>query len=168
MPGIKAVGTNTAARMMAMAITGPETSSMALRVASLGESPCSMWCSTASTTTMASSTTSPMARTSPKRDKVLMEKPKSGNRAKVPMRETGTARRGMRVARQPCRNRNTTRMTRKSASKRVWTISLMPSVTARVVSRATTTSRSGGKLALSCSMSFLVPSAASMALEPGS
>ena len=42
MPGMKAVGTNTAARMMAMAMTGPDTSSMALKVASLGLSPCSM------------------------------------------------------------------------------------------------------------------------------
>jgi hypothetical protein len=42
MPGMKAVGTNTAARMTAMAITGPVTSSMAFNVASLGDRPFSM------------------------------------------------------------------------------------------------------------------------------
>ena len=35
-----------------------------------------MWCSTISTTTMASSTTSPMASTRPKSERVLMENPK--------------------------------------------------------------------------------------------
>ena len=58
-----------------MATTGPETSSMALSVASLGVMPSSMWCMTASTTTMASSTTMPMASTRPRRESVLMEKP---------------------------------------------------------------------------------------------
>ncbi len=138
MPGMKAVGMNTAARMSAMAMTGPETSSIALSVASLGDMPCSMWCSTASTTTMASSTTRPMASTSPNSDRVLMEKPNSGKSTKVPTSDTGTASSGISVARQPCRKMKTTRMTRTSASIRVCLISLMPSVTARVVSRETT------------------------------
>src|SRR6267143_2042727 len=68
MPGINAVGTNTAARIRAMPITGPETSSFAFKEASLGESPCSMLCSTASTTTMASSTIKPIASTKPNRE----------------------------------------------------------------------------------------------------
>ena len=42
MPLTKATGTNTAVRIRAMATTGPETSSIALRVASLGDRPCSM------------------------------------------------------------------------------------------------------------------------------
>ena len=99
-----------------MAMTGPETSSMAFRVASLGDIPCSMWCSTASTTTMASSTTSPMASTSPKSESVLMENPRRGKNTKVPTSETGTARSGMSVARQPCRKMKTTMMTRIRAS----------------------------------------------------
>ena len=95
-----------------MAMTGPETSSMALSDASFGDSPSSMWRSTASTTMMASSTTRPMARTRPKRERVLIEKPRDGKKAKVPMRETGTARVGMRVALHPWRKMKTTRMTR--------------------------------------------------------
>ena len=50
-------------------MTGPETSSIALTVASFGDMPCSMWCSTASTTTIASSTTSPIARIRPNKRK---------------------------------------------------------------------------------------------------
>src|SRR6516164_1818098 len=101
MPGTKAVGINTAARIKAMAMTGPETSSIAFNVASFGESPCSMWCSTASTTTIASSTTRPIAKTRPSNDRVLTEKPRSGNTIKVPTRETGTANNGINVARHP-------------------------------------------------------------------
>ena len=40
---------------------------------------------------MASSTTNPMASTSPKSESVLIEKPNSGNSMKVPTSETGTA-----------------------------------------------------------------------------
>src|SRR5262245_48463643 len=42
MPGMKAVGMNTADRINAMAITGPETSSIAFNDAALGDSPFSM------------------------------------------------------------------------------------------------------------------------------
>src|SRR6516162_2786064 len=82
---------------------------------------------------MASSTTSPMASTRPKRESVLMEKPKSGNRQKVPIRDTGTASNGIKVARQPCRKINTTMSTSTMASTKVCSISFMPSVTASVV-----------------------------------
>src|SRR6516164_3413228 len=77
MPGMKAVGMKTAARMIAMAMTGDVTCSIALKAASFGDSPSSMCCSTASTTTMASSTTRPMASTRPKSESVLIEKPSS-------------------------------------------------------------------------------------------
>ena len=131
---MKPTGTNTAARMSAIATTGPDTSSIALSVAALGSMPCSMWCITASTTTIASSTTMPIASTSPSSDSTLIEKPSSGKKMKAPTRETGTVSSGISVARQFCRKMKTTRMTRKTASKRVWTISLMPSSTGMVVS----------------------------------
>ena len=75
-----------------------------------------------------------MASTRPKSDSVLIEKPSSGKTANVPTSETGTASSGISVARQPCRKMKTTMMTRASASKSVLTISLMPSLTASVVS----------------------------------
>ena len=56
----------------------------------------------------------------------------------VPIKETGTASSGIKVGRQPCKNRNTTTITSTKASKKVCLISLMPSVTARVVSKAMT------------------------------
>ena len=61
-----------------------------------------------------------------------------GKSMKVPTRETGTASRGIKVARQPCRKMKTTRMTSTNASPRVCTISLIPSRTDSVVSSETT------------------------------
>ena len=127
-------GTNTAARMRAMATTGPDTSSIALTVASFGVIPCSMWCMTASTTTIASSTTMPIARTRPSSESTLIEKPSSGKKMNAPTSDTGTVSSGISVARQFCRKTNTTMITRTTASKSVVMISLMPSSTGSVVS----------------------------------
>ena len=53
---------------------------------------------------------------------------------KVPMRDTGTVSRGMMVARRFCRKMNTTRVTRTTASTKVWTIDSIEASTAGVVS----------------------------------
>jgi hypothetical protein len=76
--------------------------SLARRMAS------SMLRSTFSTTTIASSTTMPIASTSPNRVSVLIEKPSIHSTAKVPTIDTGTASSGMIEARQVCRNSTTT------------------------------------------------------------
>jgi hypothetical protein len=133
-PGMKATGTNTAVRMRAMPMTGADTSFMAWMVASFGVMPCSMWCITASTTTIASSTTMPMASTRPNIESVLTEKPRTGKKMKVPMRETGTVRSGMIVARRFCRKMNTTSVTSTTASTKVWTMDSIEASTAGVVS----------------------------------
>ena len=133
-PPRNATGTNTAERIRAIPITGPETSFIACAVASRGGRPCSMWCMTASTTTMASSTTIPMASTSPNIDSVLTEKPSSGKKMNVPTSDTGTVRSGMMVARTFWRKMNTTMVTRISASTNVLTISWIEASTAGVVS----------------------------------
>ena len=57
-------------------------------------------CSTASTTTIASSTTIPMASTRPSSERLLRLNPIPFIAAKVPMIATGTAMSGMSVARQ--------------------------------------------------------------------
>jgi hypothetical protein len=67
--------------------------------------------STFSTTTIASSTTMPIASTSPNRLSALIEKPSRCSTAKVPTTDTGTASSGMMEARQVCRNRITTSTT---------------------------------------------------------
>jgi hypothetical protein len=125
---MKAVGTNTAHSTRAMAMIGPDTSSIALRVAAIGDSPSSMCRSTFSTTTMASSTTMPMERTRPKSDSVFSEKPSPSITAKVPTSDTGTATSGMIEARHVCRKTITTTTTRRTASNSVTT-------TARIDSR---------------------------------
>ena len=83
--------------------------------------------STFSTTTMASSTTMPMARISPRSVNMLSEKPKMSMNPNVPMSEMGTATTGISVARQLCRERKTTKMTKARASKSVLYTSWMDS-----------------------------------------
>ncbi len=78
-------------------------------------------CSTASTTTIASSTTIPIASTSANSEIVLAEKPSASIAAKVPTSATGTAMIGTKVARRLPRNTKTTTATSTKASTRVET-----------------------------------------------
>ena len=87
-----------------------------------------MWCSVASTTTMASSTTMPIASTSPNSDSVLRLKPITAIAAKVPMIATGTATSGISAERQFCRNTSTTTATSSTASRSVRKTSLIDSL----------------------------------------
>ena len=89
---------------------------------------------TASTTTMASSTTMPMASTRPNIDRVLTENPSSGKKMNVPISDTGIVTSGMIVARMFCRKMKTTSVTRMSASTNVFMISWIEACTAGVVS----------------------------------
>ncbi len=110
-----------------------------------------------SITTMASSTTMPVASTIPKRVRVLMENPKSFTNVKVPTRETGMVMAGMSVLRQFCRNRNITRMTRTMASARVTSTSLIDSRTTPTLSKASRHSSPGGKAFSRRAISFMTP-----------
>ncbi len=76
------------------------------RAALRGRMPASMFFATASITTIASSTTRPVANTRPSSVSWLIEKPNTLMKAKVPTSEIGIARLGTTVARQSCRNRN--------------------------------------------------------------
>ncbi len=89
-----------------------------------------------SITTMASSTTMPVARTMAKSVSVLIEKPSRLTKAKAPISDTGMVSVGISVARQLCRNRNITRTTRPTASTSVFTTSAIDSWTTVVVSNA--------------------------------
>src|SRR5438445_292482 len=125
MPVMKAEGTNTAQSTSAIAISAEPTSSMLLMDASRGARPAAMLRSTFSTTTIASSTTMPIASTRPKSDSALIEKPKRYATENVPTIETGTATRGMIEARQVCRNRITTSTTSATDSSKVCTTDLI-------------------------------------------
>jgi hypothetical protein len=136
-PLIRPIGMKTEDSTSAMPTTGAETSDIACSAASRGASPLSIWCSTASTTTIASSTTRPIARTSPNIESALIEKPRIGKKANVPISETGTAISGISVARQFWRKMNTTSRTSSIACHSVAPISFRPSVTGLLVSRPT-------------------------------
>ena len=116
---MNAVGTNTAHNTSAVATIGPVTSFIARRVASTGSNPFAMFRSTFSTTTIASSTTIPIASTSPNNDRLLIENPSACITAKVPTSDTGTAASGITDARQVCRNTTTTSTTSSTASSNV-------------------------------------------------
>src|SRR5437868_4653227 len=101
LPLCRALGMNTAASTEVMATIAPVIWCMALRVASLGPRWSSrMMRSTASTTTMASSTTMPIASTIANNVSWLMEKPTAYIPTSVPSSAEGTTRVGMSVARK--------------------------------------------------------------------
>ena len=134
-PGITRVGTNTASSTSVVATTAPPTWCMAFDAASLGGNPSSsMMRIVFSTTTMASSTTMPMARINPNRLRLLIDRPAASMTENVPIRETGIAMAGIRVARKSCRKMNTTRTTRTIAMMSVVMTSLMDCLMYRVVS----------------------------------
>src|SRR3984885_2907924 len=137
-PGKNETGTNTAISTSDVAITALVTSLMACEVASCG-SECSMamWRCTFSMTTIASSTTSPVASVMPNSVSELIEKPKTLTKAKVPISETGMVTAGIIVARQSSRNRKMTAITITIASLSVTSTSRIESPTTVVESKAT-------------------------------
>ena len=120
MPPRNATGMKTAERTSTIATSAPETSFIAFCAAAKGPRPSvRMMRSMFSSTTIASSTTMPIESVIAKSVSVLSEKPRSQRPAIVPIRDTGTASIGMRVARQLCRKRKTTMSTRMPASPNV-------------------------------------------------
>ena len=74
MPPINAIGEYTAIKAIVMEITGTAISRVPIIAARNGVSPNLMWRSTFSNTTIASSTTKPIARTNANKVIKLMEK----------------------------------------------------------------------------------------------
>ena len=104
-PGNSATGTNTATSTSEVATTAPATSFMATEAALCGSvMPSAMWRSTFSMTTMASSTTNPVAKVIPNKVSVLMEKPSALTKMNVPTSDTGMVIAGISVLRQSCKN----------------------------------------------------------------
>src|SRR5262245_25105451 len=138
-PGINATGTNTDSNTSVMAIIGPVISDMAfLQASGTGSSGfSSITRSTFSTTTMASSTTMPMASTRANRETVLAEYPIANITTNVPMIDTGTASKGIKVVRTLPRNRYTTSATSTIATTSVCITSLIVAVTKTVESKKT-------------------------------
>ena len=134
-PPINATGMNTAANTKAIPTTGPCTFFIAAMAASFGDKPLYFNSySTASTTTIASSTTRPIANTIANSVNVLMEKSNNTNAPNVPSNDTGTAIIGINVERQDCKNTYTTMSTSNKASKNVCSTSLIEARTNFVLS----------------------------------
>ena len=110
-PGKNAMGTKTATSTMVVAITAKKTDCVPRTDEALVPSPrfCRRWI--LSSTTMASSTISPVARTSANSVRMLIEKPSTQLAASVPRREMGIATAGTRVKRQLPENRRIVRIT---------------------------------------------------------
>jgi hypothetical protein len=120
-----------------------------------------------STTTMASSTTMPMARMKPNMVSAFSVKPSASSTAKVPTMETGMASSGITAARQFCRNSTTTSTTSSTASAKVWSTASMLWAMKRVGSYTTLQPMPEGKLASASSMVRRTAAAVSSALLPG-
>ncbi len=118
-PGVKASGAYTAASVSVIATTAKLISLAPFSAAWKGSSPSSMWRKMFSSTTMASSTTRPMASTSASSVSVLMVKPAAAMMPKAPIRLTGMVTIGMIDARIVRRNTNTTSATSTTASAMV-------------------------------------------------
>src|ERR1700758_4055227 len=116
---------------------------------------------------MASSTTMPIANTKPNMVSVFIVKPKGIKNANVPNIDTGMANIGMSVARQFCRNKNTTTATKKRAIKSVCTTSCIETFTTVTVSKGILYSTSAGKDFFNVSSCLVIAAAVSKALLPG-
>ncbi len=118
-PGRNAAGRNTAISTSVIPMIGPNNASIALIEASWPLMPCSILWAAPSTTTMASSTTMPIASTMANNVDRLMVKPSAAIAAKAPMMVTGTVVAGTSMARQSCRKIRITISTRMPASNSV-------------------------------------------------
>src|ERR1700760_4026071 len=146
-PGKNETGTKTEISTSEVAMTALETSCIAAEVAlRASQRSVAIWRCTFSITTMASSTTSPVASVIPNIVRELMENPKTLMNAKVPINETGIVMAGMTVARQSSRKRKITTITMMIASPSVVTTSLIESPTTVVVSNGITYFNPGGNV----------------------
>ncbi len=118
-PVAKASGAYTATRVSVMAITAKAISRTPKKAACIAVLPSSIWRYTFSSTTIASSTTRPIASTMASKVSVLIEKPSMYMMAKAPIREIGIVTMGITLARKLRRKNTITSTTSKMASAMV-------------------------------------------------
>ena len=122
-PPISAIGAYTAPRVSVIAITGTAISRVPMMAARNGDSPSLMWRSTFSRTTIASSTTRPMASTIARSVIKFHEKPIACITIATPINESGIVTIGIITARNEPRNKVITTSTITAASRMVFTTS---------------------------------------------
>ena len=136
-PGRKATGMKTDISTSDVATTAPPISRIARTVASNVLVLSSTICRTMfSKTTIASSTTNPVASVKPKSVSVLIEKPSSFIAANVPISETGIVIDGISVLCQFCKKMKMTSTTSRIAISSVTRTSLIEARTKSEVSKA--------------------------------
>ena len=144
MPPMSRIGMKTAISDRLIDSTVKPTSRAPRSAASYGAMPSSMWRVMFSSTTIASSTTKPVAIVSAISERLLRLKPARYMAPKVPTSDTGTATVGISVARPLRRNRNTTRITSTTAMTSVRSTSRSDARIVGVRSIATPRSIVGG------------------------
>ncbi|MCY1512518.1 hypothetical protein D9M68_469800 [compost metagenome] len=147
-PPMRPMGAYTAASVSVIAITGPATSRAPINAACTRDLPSSMWRCTFSTTTMASSTTRPMASTIASSVSRLMLKPNSSISAAAPSIDSGMVTTGMSTARSEPRHRKITSTTMAMASSNVFCTSSIEASMKRASSKGSCTSTPGGRFCL--------------------
>ena len=167
MPPIINIGMNTAINERLIEITVKATSCTPSSAALKGATPFSICRDTFSSTTMASSTTNPVATVNAINDRLLRLKPHRYITLKVPISDTGTAMAGISVARQLRKKINTTKITSAIEISSVRSISLSEARMVVVRSITTFMSMAPGSAAASCGINARTRSAVSMMLAPG-
>ena len=158
---------NTATRDRLIDSTVKPTSRAPSSAASKRSMPFSMWRAVFSSTTIASSTTKPVATVSAISDRLFRLKPIRYITQKVPSKDTMVATAGMIVARTLRRKALTTSTTSTIEINSVTSISCSDERIELVLSEATASCTSGGNWACSCGSSARTPSTVSMTLAPG-
>jgi len=148
-PPMKISGTNTAIRLSEIDSTVNPTSRAPAKAAASGFIPASICRLIFSTTTIASSTTNPVATVSAISERLSRLNPARYITAIVPSNEATTAAAGIKVARQLLRNRLTTSTTSRVAMSKVTSTSRSEARIVSVRSLATSRWMSGGTAARS-------------------
>lgn len=164
---MKSRGISTATREMVREMMVKPICPAPMRAASRGLCPSSRYRAIFSMTTMASSTTKPVAMTRAMRVRLLSEKPARCMTPSDPTSERGTARAGMSVARPLRKNSQITPMTRpmESSSSSCTSCTVARMVTVRSVTTRTLTWP--GRVCCSTGSRRSTPSATPMTLAPG-
>src|SRR3989442_6536225 len=166
-PPMRRIGRKTATSDTDIERTVKPTSREPLRAAWNGDSPISRWRAMFSMTTIASSTTKPVAMVRAISEKLSRLKPSRYITPKEPTRERGTAMLGITVTQRFRRNRKITRTTREMVRTRVSWTSCTEARMVWVGSAAILIRIEGGTEAWSSGIRALTWSETSMTLAPG-
>ena len=166
-PPMNSSGMKTATSDRLIDSTVKPTSRAPSRAALKRSMPASMWRCVFSSTTMASSTTKPVATVSAIKERLFRQKPSMYITPKVPSSETMVATAGMMVARTLRRKALTTSTTSTMDRIKVNSISCSEERMELVLSDATCSLMSPGSCACSCGSSARTPSTVAMTLAPG-